>query len=277
MATITVQYDLDGDNLFPDTEGSHFQRARNEVLTPAYDEYLFIRDNYLDSPSPPSCLRLISPSNVSSYVMYNPNTKSISDMGVKCRSDPSADNFMSYCKEGNWLVFKGEKGLFDRFVEYAEALVQPSHPVQVTIKAPGQVRIPPEGLEWGLKKHEFAARVEVLECIMWIKTTVTQSPETSKEPQPSSPRQTSKLNDASTTSDYNLDLSGESFLVNNEDSSAEEWFPIPFHAKPRSSETSSPLSDPPGEIHTPPWLKSPDYDHDLNHALKTEQGEAAGW
>ncbi|KAM0343140.1 hypothetical protein ACHAPU_008889 [Fusarium lateritium] len=149
---------------------SQFTDARVAVLEPAYDRYLFSSNLCHDEPAPSSSIQLLYSSEIAITLSRCAKTRTATDLKVTKISDPLADNFVGCSLEEKCIVFKCERGLVDGFVGFAE-LVAAEKPVTVMLKAPEEVRIPPQGLEYGLKYEQFVDRVEVLECVMWIRTS----------------------------------------------------------------------------------------------------------
>ncbi|KAF4462236.1 hypothetical protein FALBO_10953 [Fusarium albosuccineum] len=143
--------------------------ARAAILEPAYDAYL-ISDGLLDKSPPLSSIQLLPTSDMTVNLIRPAEDNAATDLWISKISDPSADNFMGFSPEENCIAFKGERGLFDGFIEFAESVAQDKS-VTIVFKTPKGIRIPREGLEYGLNYEDFAARVEVLECAMWIRTS----------------------------------------------------------------------------------------------------------
>jgi hypothetical protein len=148
---------------------SQFSDARVAVLEPAYDSYLFSNNLRSDEPTP-SSIQLLQSSEIAITISRCAKTEVATDLTIVKISDPLADNFVGYSPEERCIVFRGERGLVNDFVGFAE-LVAGEKPVTIVLKAPKEVRIPPQGLEYGLKFEQFVDRVEVLECAMWIRTS----------------------------------------------------------------------------------------------------------
>jgi hypothetical protein len=145
---------------------SDFAQQRAAILEPAYESYLISTDLREGSPRPSSTYLLPS-SEVVVIVSRCPETEAATDLHITKLSDTFADNFIGYCPEEKCVVFKGERGLIDDFIDFAES-VAGGKEVKIILKAPEQIRMPHGGLEHGLEYEDFVARVEVLECAMWI-------------------------------------------------------------------------------------------------------------
>ncbi|KAF4951786.1 hypothetical protein FGADI_7249 [Fusarium gaditjirri] len=145
---------------------SDFTQRRAAILEPAYKSYLISTDFCQDSPRPSSTYLLPS-SEVIVLISRCPETEAATDLHITKLSDAFADNFIGYCPEEKCVVFKGERGLIDDFIDFTES-VAGDREVTVILKAPEQIRLPLGGLEHGLKYEEFVSRVEVLECALWI-------------------------------------------------------------------------------------------------------------
>ena len=163
------------DSLSPE-ERQEFIDARSAVIGTAWDKYLN-SDNLHDTSLPAPFIRLVPSSDIAITLKCSKDAATIieadtkaTDLSITKISDPLADNFMGYCQKEECIVFKGERGLWDDFVEFAEGLAQ-EQPVTAVIKSQSTVRMPREGLEFGLDYDNFANRVEVLECAMWIRTS----------------------------------------------------------------------------------------------------------
>jgi hypothetical protein len=148
---------------------SQFADARVAVLEPAYDSYLFSNNLRSDEPTP-SSIQLLQSSEIAITISRCTKTGAATDLTIVKISDSLADNFVGYSSEERCIVFRGERGLVDDFVGFAE-LVAGEKPAMIVLKAPKEIRIPPQGLEYGLKFEQFVDRVEVLECAMWIRTS----------------------------------------------------------------------------------------------------------
>jgi hypothetical protein len=163
---LTIEEQLD---TFLEGDSSRFSDARFSVLEPAYDSYLFSNNLRSDEPTP-SSIQLLHSSEIAITISRCTKTGVATDLTIVKISDPLADNFVGYSLEERCIVFRGERGLVDDFVGFAE-LVAGEKPVTIVLKALKQVRIPPQGLEYGLTFERFVDRVEVLECAMWIRTS----------------------------------------------------------------------------------------------------------
>ncbi|KAJ4267722.1 hypothetical protein NW762_003837 [Fusarium torreyae] len=256
------------DSLSPG-ESQEFIDARAAVINPAWDKYL-VSDNLHDTSLPAPFIRLVPSSDIAITLKCSKDAATIievdtkaTDLSITKISDPLADNFMGYCREENCIVFKGERGLWDDFVEFAEGLAQ-EQPVTAVIKSQSTVRIPCEGLEFGLSYDNFANRVEVLECAIWIRNSYdpvesdgSNDLVTSQNSQLSASKCTSTSTDAHDSGLGQDELLDEG-AVNVGSPSDTVHSPSqnhPPHEASGSSGSSSPLSPPPERIVTPPWLK----------------------
>jgi hypothetical protein len=145
---------------------SDFREKRAAILEPAYKSYLISSDFREDAPRPSSTYLLPS-SEVVALISRCPETEAAVDLHITKVSDTFAENFIGYCPEQKCVVFKGERGLIDDFIDFIES-VAGGKEVTIVLKAPEQIRIPRGGLEHGLGYEEFVARVEILECALWI-------------------------------------------------------------------------------------------------------------
>ncbi|SCO77941.1 uncharacterized protein FRV6_02153 [Fusarium oxysporum] len=213
---------------------SDFTQQRAAILEPAYKSYLISTDNREDSPRPSSTYLLPS-SEVVVLISRCPETEAATDLHITKLSDTFADNFIGYCPEEKCVVFKGERGLIDDFIDFTESVAGEKE-VTVILKAPEQIRIPLGGLEHGLKYEEFVARVEVLECALWIGNSPSEQEEggirfTKLATDPKLPE--SVTSKRVPTPDY----------VHGASSPLSDLPPSPLIHTP-----SSPLSDPPSDI-----------------------------
>ncbi|KAM0189781.1 hypothetical protein ACHAPQ_007002 [Fusarium lateritium] len=253
-------------------DSSQFSDARVAVLEPAYDSYLF-SDNLRSVEPTPSSIQLLQSSEIAITISRCTKTGVATDLTIFKISDPLADNFVGYSPEERCIVFRGERGLVDDFVGFAE-LVAGEKPVTIVLKAPKEVRIPPQGLEYGLKFEQFVDRVEVLECAMWIRTSPSEQDEglnkfvefviASQIPQPIPSEQIIPRGFHVTEDDKpNLRVLQSSDTIKGKspfgsDSSSPLSSPPPIDESEDwecpFSDSSSPLSPPPEIIETPPWL-----------------------
>lgn len=166
MPTHVFNTDLDS---FSEEQIEKLGASRAAILEPAFDEYL-MSDNLHDTPLAPSSIQLLPASDLSVKLTRASKSDTAMEVSISKISDPDADNFMGFSSEDNCIVFKGEMGLFDSFLEFAESITQDKD-VTVVFKTANQIRIPRQGLEYGLSYEDFAARVELLECAMWIRAS----------------------------------------------------------------------------------------------------------
>ncbi|KAI1009191.1 hypothetical protein LB504_003320 [Fusarium proliferatum] len=145
---------------------SDFTQKRAAILEPAYESYLTSTNFRQDSPSP-SSIDLLPSSEVVVLISRCPETEAATDLYITKLSDSFAENFIGYCPEEKCVVFKGEEGLIYDFIDFIESVAGEKE-VTVVLKAPEQIRNPLGGLENGLEYEEFVARVEILECALWI-------------------------------------------------------------------------------------------------------------
>ncbi|KAM5375425.1 hypothetical protein ACJZ2D_005986 [Fusarium nematophilum] len=251
--------------------------SRVAIIEPAYDEYL-VSDKLLDDPPPPSALELLPSSDISMEFTRSVATKAATDLCVSKISEPDADNFMGFCLEENCMVFKGERGMFDRFLDFSDAITQ-NRDVRVAFNVRPQLRIPRGGLEYGLKYEEFAARVEILDCAVWIKAPLRRGSSAESSSQldvlmqssvPSTPDRGFASNESlsasermSSSEDFiESDNLARSEILSNASSSPLSPPPEGFiesydlaKSKSPSNASSSSLSPPPEKIVTPPSLK----------------------
>ncbi|KAL4725437.1 hypothetical protein ACLX1H_007586 [Fusarium chlamydosporum] len=252
-------------------ETSQLSKARAEVLEPAYDSYLESGD-VRERASPPPILQLISSVDITVELSRCHKTGAATDLNISRTSDPIADNFMGYCPEQKCVAFKGEGGLFYDFVDFVESAADKLEISGATIvlKAPSQIRMPFDGLEYGLKYEEFVSRVEVLQCAVWIRTSPSEQEEggrkfvqiatDSRTPPPSTPKYIPVSPDAIRahgTEPEHHDSPTRS--LSDSDSpltSCGSSLPPPTPLDETASQSdSSTLSSPPTVIHTPPWLR----------------------
>ncbi|KAF5713545.1 hypothetical protein FGLOB1_3972 [Fusarium globosum] len=154
---------------------SDFTQKRAAILEPAYKSYLISTDFRQDSPLP-SSIYLLPSSEVVVLISRCPETEAATDLYITKLSDTFAENFIGYCPEEKCVVFKGERGLIDDFIDFIESVAGEKE-VTVVMKAPEQIRIPLGGLEQGLEYEEFVARVEILECALWIGNSPSEQEE----------------------------------------------------------------------------------------------------
>lgn len=271
-------------------ETSQLSKARAEVLEPAYESYLESGD-VRERASPPPILQLISSVDITVELSRCHKTGAATDLDISRTSDPIADNFMGYCPEQKCVAFKGEGGLFYDFVDFVESAADKLEISGATIvlKAPSQIRMPFDGLEYGLKYEEFVSRVEVLQCAVWIRTSPSgmhisrpyllfthkltstieqeeggrkfvQIATDSRTPPPSTPKYIPVSPDAIRahgTKPEHHDSPTRS--LSDSDSpltSCGSSLPPPTPLDETASQSdSSTLSSPPTVIHTPPWLR----------------------
>ncbi|KAH7255503.1 uncharacterized protein BKA55DRAFT_537905 [Fusarium redolens] len=227
---------------------SDFAQQRAAILEPAYESYLISTDLREGSPRPSSTYLLPS-SEVVVIVSRCPETEAATDLHITKLSDTFADNFIGYCPEEKCVVFKGERGLIDDFIDFAES-VAGGKEVKIILKAPEQIRMPHGGLEHGLEYEDFVARVEVLECAMWIGNSPSEQEEggsrfteLATEPQLPEPVTSKRM----PTPNY-------VYATNDNNFSHEDLSNInSTNARSPVTVASSPLSDPPPSplIHTP--------------------------
>ncbi|RSL51782.1 hypothetical protein CEP54_011262 [Fusarium duplospermum] len=167
MPTHVFNTDLDS---FSEEQIEKLGASRAAILEPAFDDYL-MSDDLHETPLPPSSIQLLPASDLNVKLTRASKGDTAMEMSISKISDPDADNFMGFSAEENCIVFKGEMGLFDRFLEFAESITQDKD-VTVVFKTANEIRIPRQGLEYGLSYEKFAARVEVLECAMWSRASL---------------------------------------------------------------------------------------------------------
>ncbi|KAG5751803.1 hypothetical protein H9Q69_006766 [Fusarium xylarioides] len=227
---------------------SDFREKRAAILEPAYESYLISTDFRKDSPRPSSTYLLPS-SEVVVLISRCPETEAAIDLHIIKLSDTFAENFIGYCSAEKCIVFKGERGLIEDFIDSIESAAGGKE-VTVVLKASEQIRIPLGGLEHGLKYEEFAARVEILECALWIGNSPTEQEEggirfkkLAADPKLPEPITSNRM------------PTPDSVNITNGNSLSNEEPPNISSTNIRSSATdaSSPLSEPPSSpsIHTP--------------------------
>ncbi|PNP80697.1 hypothetical protein FNYG_06296 [Fusarium nygamai] len=238
---------------------SDFREKRAAILEPAYKSYLISSDFREDSPRPSSTYLLPS-SEVVVLISRCPETEAAVDLHITKVSDTFAENFIGYCPEEKCVVFKGERGLIDDFIDFIES-VAGGKEVTIVLKAPEQIRMPLGGLEHGLKYEEFVARVEILECALWIGNSPIEQEEggihfneLAADPKLPEPITSNRM----PTPDY-VNITNGNSLSNEEPSninstnirSPPTGASSPLSEPPSSLSTdtpSSPLSDPPSDI-----------------------------
>ncbi|WKT44883.1 hypothetical protein QSH57_009736 [Fusarium oxysporum f. sp. vasinfectum] len=238
---------------------SDFTQQRAAILEPAYKSYLISTDNREDSPRPSSTYLLPS-SEVVVLISRCPETEAATDLHITKLSDTFADNFIGYCPEEKCVVFKGERGLIDDFIDFTESVAGEKE-VTVILKAPEQIRIPLGGLEHGLKYEEFVARVEVLECALWIGNSPSEQEEGGirftklatdpKLPESVTSKRVPTPDYVHVTDDNSLSLEGLSNINSTNIRSPMTGASSPLSDPPPSPlihTPSSPLSDPPSDI-----------------------------
>ncbi|RFN50587.1 hypothetical protein FIE12Z_5152 [Fusarium flagelliforme] len=254
-----------------------FTKSRASVLEPAYDAYLNAR-NLRDRAPPPSLLHILPSVDISIKLSRCKKTTKTIDLEITRNSDALDDNFMGYCKDQKCVVFKGEGGLVDKFIDVIESAAGKTQIDNTTfvLKAPSKIRIPFGGLEYGLKYEEFVNRVEVLQCAVWIRNSPSEQVEggerfvnvanASRTPPPSTPEYTPMSPDAQLAhradSEYQSPPA-QDMDTNSPLSSCGSSLPPPTPMDQDDTESNSDtssLSPPPSVIHTPPWLRSDDED-----------------
>ncbi|KAL3608418.1 hypothetical protein FPOAC2_03416 [Fusarium poae] len=270
--TIIFEDQLDRLDKLTGGEILEISKARAEVLEPAFDSYLNSA-NLREYAPPPSLLQLVASSDIAVQLSRCRKSGAASDLAITRKSDTLDDNFMGYCEEYTCVVFKGEAGLLDDFLDVVE-LAAAKHEINNTtaiLKAPEQIRIPFRGLEYGLKYGEFVDRVEVLQCAMWIRTSPSEQEKggksfveiaiDSRTPPPSTPEYIPASPDALIAFNASLeDQDVPSQNLSDSDSplsscrSSISTPPLLDDSDSDSSHNSSELSDPPTIIHTPPWF-----------------------
>ncbi|KAF4339771.1 hypothetical protein FBEOM_6309 [Fusarium beomiforme] len=255
--SMIVESDLD--SLLTGGDVSALSKNRASILEPAYESYLVSKD-LRDNLPRASSVQLIPSSEIVVTVSRCPETGSATHMYITKQSDAFADNFIGYCPKERCVVFKGEGGLMGDFLDLAEAAASEKE-VKVILQAPEQIRMPHGGLEYGLEYEDFVARVEVLECAMWLGDSPREREECgsrftelaaeSQLPQPT-------ISKRMPTPDY--------VYVPEENSLSHEG---PFNTnaantKSPVSDCSSPLSDPPSVIEEMSLCNSSDSDSSLS-------------
>ncbi|KAF5724123.1 hypothetical protein FMUND_1188 [Fusarium mundagurra] len=230
---------------------SDFREKRAAVLEPAYESYLISTDFREDSPRPSSTYLLPS-SEVVVLISRCPETEAAVDLYITKRSDSLAENFIGYCPEEKCIVFKGEGGLIDDFIDFIES-VACGKEVTMVLKAPEQIRIPLDGLEHGLEYDEFVARVEILECALWIGNSPTEQEEggihfnkLAADPKLPEPITSIRLPIPDHVNITNGNGPSNEELSNINSTSIRS--PPTGASSPLSQPPSSPLSDPPSDI-----------------------------
>ncbi|KAG8350862.1 hypothetical protein FVEN_g11017 [Fusarium venenatum] len=274
--TIIFEDQLDRLDKLTGGEISEISKARAEVLEPAFDSYLK-SVNLRENAPPPSLLQLVASSDIAVQLSRCKKSGAATDLAITRKSDALDDNFMGYCEEYKCVIFKGEAGLLDNFldvVESAAAKLEINNTTAV-LKAPDQIRIPFGGLEYGLKYEEFVDRVEVLQCAMWIRTSPSEQEKggksfveiaiDSRTPPPSTPEYVPESPDALMAFKASLeDQDVPTRSLSDSDSplsscgSSISTPPLLEDSGSDSSHDSSELSDPPAVIYTPPWLRNID-------------------
>ncbi|KAH7148502.1 hypothetical protein EDB81DRAFT_946689 [Dactylonectria macrodidyma] len=199
-------------------------KSRHEVLGIAYEEYAQGRILKIDTIVPPT-LELL------------PHH----DLTLKASRDPETNE----CPQNKCVVFKGESSLFDRFIDFAMALVKGKDAVG-GFKAPSEIRFPSTGLKEGLSYEEFAKRVEVVEYVMWVEDVEDDEEELNsavlESPQSISERRRSAEEMETTNTE----------MTTNSTPPAQQT--PPKQMSPASGSSSS-LSPPPEYLTTPPSMK----------------------
>ncbi|CAG7560072.1 unnamed protein product [Fusarium equiseti] len=276
MTTI-LEDQLDRLGNFMDVKSPQFAKSRASVLEPAYDAYLNAK-NLRGRAPPPSLLHILPSVDISMKLSRCKKTTTATDLEIVRKSDRLDDNFMGYCKDQKCVVFKGEGGLVDKFIDVIESAAGKQRIGNTTfvLKAPSEIRIPFGGLEYGLKYEEFVNRVEVLQCAVWIRNSPSEQEEggesfvnvanASRTPPPSTPEYIPGSPDARLA--HRTDSEHQNSPAHDMDtnsplsscgSSMHPPTPLDEGETESMSDTSS-LSPPPSVIHTPPWLRSDDED-----------------
>ncbi|KAF5648179.1 uncharacterized protein FTJAE_1393 [Fusarium tjaetaba] len=224
---------------------SDFREKRAAILAPAYKSYLISSDFRKDSPRPSSTYLLPS-SEVVVLISRCPETGAAVDLYITKVSDTFAENFIGYCPEEKCVVFKGETGLIEDFIDFIES-VAGGKEVTIVLKAPEQIRMPLGGLEHGLEYEEFVARVEILECALWIGNSPSEQEEGGihfNELAAGPKLSESITSNRMPTSDY-VNITNGSSLSNEEPSNINST-----NVRSPPTDASSPLSEPPSSLST---------------------------
>ncbi|KAJ4157439.1 hypothetical protein NW754_009083 [Fusarium falciforme] len=241
MPTHVFNTDL---NSFSEEQVEKLGASRAAILEPAFDDYL-MSDDLHETPLPPSSIQLLPASDLSVKLTRAAKSDAAMEISISKISDPDADNFMGFSAEDNCLVFKGEIGLFDSFLEFAESITQDKD-VTVVFKTANEIRIPRQGLEYGLSYEKFAARVELLECAMWIRASRPGQGHNSELDVSSNTIHPS-------TPPHNLPFGG--FIPSSAGTSDLDHLRGRNMAECRSPSSDSSLSPPPDIITTPPSFR----------------------
>ncbi|KAF5596742.1 hypothetical protein FPANT_4249 [Fusarium pseudoanthophilum] len=224
---------------------SDFRGKRAAILAPAYKSYLISSDFHQDSPRPSSTYLLPS-SEVVVLISRCPETGAAVDLYITKVSDTFAENFTGYCPEEKCIVFKGETGLIEDFIDFIES-VAGGKEVTIVLKTPEQIRMPLGGLAHGLKYEEFVARVEILECALWIGNSPSEQEEfgilfneLAADPKLSESITSNRI----PTSDY-VNITNGNSLSNEEPSNINST-----NIRSPPTDVSSPLSEPPSSLST---------------------------
>lgn len=160
--------------------GTHHGRFRipskNDYKTISDDSHALLKPAYAsycsDPPGPDKYAALphleLLPTSEIDVTVYrcNPDNK-MTSFNVTKISDPSAINFIGYCQEESCLAFRGEVRLFKEFLDFAYETVN-YRAVEGGIKGGKEIRYPCPGLEMGLSYEDFAARVEIVEYVIFM-------------------------------------------------------------------------------------------------------------
>ena len=150
----------------PSTESlAGLNRARHEMIEPVFEAYIQGYCHYTESATLPT-LELLSSSDICVNITRDPESSEVTGVHVSNAKDPTAINFMGYHREQDCVAFKGEARLFSDFIDFTSVLMQ-WKTIEGVFGAAAEVRVPTAGLARGLNYNEFAARVEIVEYVMF--------------------------------------------------------------------------------------------------------------
>lgn len=89
----------------------------------------------------------------------------------KLAEDNDYINFMGFDPTERCWAFRGQEKFQDQFLDMAMGVGENQH-MEIVMKAPCDIHIPKCGLEPLLDYDEFAACVEIIEMVVWIKDDV---------------------------------------------------------------------------------------------------------
>ncbi|CAM1500817.1 Fc.00g099790.m01.CDS01 [Cosmosporella sp. VM-42] len=241
----------------PTTEAlAKLNRARHDLIEPAFEAYSEGHCDYVESATLPT-LELLASSEIHVDIDRDPESNEITSLHVSHANDDTAINFMGYHPEQDCVAFKGEARLFSDFIDFTSVLVK-WESIEGAFGAAGEVRVPAEGLERGLNYDEFAARVEIVQYVMFAQSAIDADDNASDEEMETSlPRRSPTPRSLPPTPGMDFSLS-DIWDSSHNKVYVEEEYPtgasMAGFRTPGGGSTSS-LSPPPEDIKTPPSMQ----------------------